>query len=607
MRLPLVSHSDSGGIRWQNRFGGLNLCLGAGEGEIAGMENLTADHSPVLASREKRCRVRSFEKAGGLGAAGELFWVDGTDFCYGGEVKGQVSEGEKRFYCLNRYIVIWPDKLFYNTATEEFGSLEAAVTVEGETRFCDSTWEQGNRLEVPDWYLTGLDFRTLFSPGEALTITGAGDGFDRTAVVKEVGAGTLLFEEYCFPLEERLRYTLTEALPAGAYWFGWPGGSECWGFTLEEELSAGCWMELDTSAVLTVLNVYDENDEFADSVLCSAREKREGDTELAMDCVRLEHSAAGVSIARTVPDMEHLCQCDNRLWGVGGDSIYGCWLGNPKIWNNFDGTAACCWSVQVGSAGAFTGAFSYGGYPLFFKEDHIYRLYGTRPANYQLFDTETLGCESGSEKSFAVVGQTLYYKSRAGFAAYSGGVPRLIDSVLGTGRRSGAVAGTDGRKYYVSCWDGGQWSLLVYDSLSGLWHREDASRARDFVWHEGGLYMLAEDQLWQLGRIRERQGEVEEAFVSFCEFADFAGEAGGRTAPRRLHLRVCSEEALRVRVQYDSSGLWEEAAAIPGGGKGLRTVELIPRRCDHFRLRLESSGAWSLWGLGWEYESGSRR
>lgn len=607
MRLPSVSHGDSGGIQWQSRFGGLSLCLSAGEGEIAGMGNLTSDHAPVLASREKRCRVQSFENAGGLGAKDELFWTDGTDFYYGGEVKGAVSAGKKRFYCLNRYIVIWPDKLFYNTATDEFGALEAEVTVEGETVFGDTAWENGNRLEVPDWYRMGLDLRTLFSPGEALTITGAGDGFDKTAVVQEVSAGSLLFDEYCFPLEEKLRYTLTAALPAGSYWFQWPGGGKSWGFLLEEEIPAGRWLELDTSAVLTVLNVFDEKDEFLDSVLCSPREKQEGDTELTMDCVRLEHSATGVSIARTVPEMEHLCQVDNRLWGAGGDSIYACWLGNPKIWNNFDGTAACCWSVQVGSAGEFTGAFSYGGYPLFFKEDHIYRLYGTKPANYQLFDTETLGCESGGEKSFAVVGQTLYYKSRAGFVAYSGGVPRLIDSVLGTRRRSGAVAGTDGRKYYVSCYDGAAWSLLVYDGVSGLWHREDAKQAEDFAWYEGELYMLADNALWQLGRIRERRGEDEERFESFCEFADFAGEAGGRVAPRRLHFRVRNEEALTVWVQYDSSGIWEKGAVVPGGGKGLRTVELIPRRCDHYRIKLQSSGAWSLWGLGREYESGSRR
>ena len=38
---------------------------------------------------------------------------------------GQVTAGQKHFATINTKIVIFPDKAYYDTATEEFGSLEA--------------------------------------------------------------------------------------------------------------------------------------------------------------------------------------------------------------------------------------------------------------------------------------------------------------------------------------------------------------------------------------------------------------------------------------------------------------------------------------------------
>lgn len=607
MTLPYLPAGDAGGLAWQESFGGLNLCLGAGDGEIAGMENLTGDHAPVLASRSPRKKVRRFIRAGGLGGHRELFWADDGQFYYGGEAKGRVNAGEKRFYCLNSYVLIWPDKLFYNTATEEFGALEATVDIQGEVKFGDSRWVKANRLELVNGYEENINFQSLFRAGEALRIDGAGADYDAIRVVREVGETWLAFDENSFPLERSLRYEVKTALAPGYYWFEGLDPGQGWGFRLEERLEAGHWFTLDDSAALSVINIYGSDDGYSGSVPCLPAEWDEGATRLSLEQRRTEKTVTGLRVKRELPEMEHLCQWNNRLWGLGGDSIYACWLGNPKIWYNFEGGAAGCWSVQVGSPGDFTGAVAYGGYPLFFKEDRIYRLYGTKPANFQLFETETLGCEAGSEKSLAVVGQTLYYKSRAGFVAYNGGVPRRIDAALGTQRRRAAVAGTDGRKYYTSCRCGAVWSLLVYDPGQGTWHREDDSRAEDILWHDGGLYMRRGEELWLLGGETAINGEDETCVESYCEFADSPGSAGGSIAPRRIRFRVESEGELNAWIQYDSSGRWEKGASVKGARKGLQTMELLPRRCGHYRIRLEARGAWRLWAIGREYENGSRR
>ena len=133
-----------------------------------------------------------------------------------------------------------------------------------------------------------------------------------------------------------------------------------------------------------------------------------------------------VTLKRSVPDMDFVCTNENRVWGCKGDSIFASKLGDPYNWNVFDGLSTDAFSVESGTAGAFTACVSYLGYPCFFKEDKIFKMYGTIPTNFQLMSSAVLGVMKGSHKSLAVAGETLYYLSKVGIMAYSGGMPRCI-------------------------------------------------------------------------------------------------------------------------------------------------------------------------------------
>ena len=67
-----------------------------------------------------------------------------------------------------------------------------------------------------------------------------------------------------------------------------------------------------------------------------------------------------------MPELDFLCENENRLWGCKGDTIYASKLGDPFNWNVFDGVSTDSYAVDVGSAGDFTGCFAYRGYPVFF-------------------------------------------------------------------------------------------------------------------------------------------------------------------------------------------------------------------------------------------------
>lgn len=600
MKLRSIPHGDAYGVRYQCVFGGLDSRLSAADGAISAMENMSADHYPLLAPRPARYKLRTLAAPNGLGAGDALFWVDGTDFYYDGEVKGTVSDSPKRFTAMNRWVVIWPDKLAYNAATGEFGPLEAEASVDGEVQsaiFCSSAAPGGISSQNNCLRLDGVTVQGLFRPGDGLTVSGctAHPENNRTLVVREVVGTALYFYDNSFALDTRGVYTAgEEGLAPGCWNFQWKG--QGYNLTLETALTAGETIVFDGEN----LTAGDGKLQWDSGAF--------GDGWIEFVIEELDYAEPGaVTVKRAVPDLDHVCQSGNRLWGVKDSAVYCSALGDPRVWNDFEGTATGCWSVETGSAGPFTGAVAYGGYPLLFKEDRIYRVYGTKPMNFQLMDTQTLGCESGSGKSFAVAGQTLYYKSPAGFAAYAGGVPVLMDDALGIHRRHTAVAGTDGRKYYVSVAETEGHALYVYDTVLGIWHREDASEVLDFAWCNGELYMLCADgTLWQCGRVRTVQGEPEGFVQSFVEFADLYGGTVGRKAIRRLYFRVETDKTLTLSVSYDGRP-WETVSTVTRVKKGIQTLQLIPRRCDSLRIRLEGYGDWKVWAMGTEYYSGTTR
>ena len=57
MKLPDMKYAERTSKGNQTKFGGLNHTMGAGDGEIWDMRNLTSDHAPVLSTQIGRAHV----------------------------------------------------------------------------------------------------------------------------------------------------------------------------------------------------------------------------------------------------------------------------------------------------------------------------------------------------------------------------------------------------------------------------------------------------------------------------------------------------------------------------------------------------------------------
>lgn len=532
--LPSMVHADGIQKYRQTTFAGYDHTLGADNGALWDMENLTGELYPLLSPRRRRWLAGELSKPNGLYSHDGLFWVDGDGFYAQGERKGTVTDCRKTFASLGAYIVILPDKAYYNRLTGEFGQLEASWS--GAAAIGDGTYA-GEDAKANTISASGVNWASLFREGDAVSITGcaAHPENNKTCVIREIDGDELRFYENVFTIGEN------------------------------------------------------------------------GDSEEA------------VTIARTVPELNFICENENRLWGCKGDTIYACKLGDIFNWNVFDGLATDSYAADVGSAGDFTGCCSYLGYPVFFKEEHIYKVYGSKPANFQVMGSASLGVEAGSAGSCAIAGETLFYLSRTGICAYTGGIPQSVAAAFGTQRFRNAVGGSDGTRYFVSMEDqDGGWHLFVYDTRRGLWHREDSREAVGFAWN-GELYFLdAEGGLWMDGRARTvPEGYQREEPVAWsAEWADFYEYSGSSSSSAaipqekgigKLLIRLELDEGAGadIRIQFDSDGIWRTVRSLDAHTKRSWYLPIVPRRCDHFRLRLEGRGGCRVYSLTREVYAGS--
>ena len=329
--------------------------------------------------------------------------------------------------------------------------------------------------------------------------------------------------------------------------------------------------------------------------------------------VQTQQETATVKISRVVPDMDYVCEAQNRLWGCryGNDGtqnlneIYCCALGDFKNWEQYLGVSTDSWRGSIGSDGPFTGCINYLGAPTFFKENMIHIVSVSSVGAHQIADLPARGVQQGSHKSLAIVHETLFYKSRAGVMAYQGGMPSDIGSPLGEEKYYNAVAGVFGSSYYISMKDAAnQWHLFCFDARTGLWMHEDNLHAECFAQWNDELYVQAQNRIFALNGT---EGVKEGDFDWYAETGIMYYIYPDRKYVSRYNLRLNMARTARMQVfiEYDSSGIWEYQGDIHLPATGTATIPVRPRRCDHLRLRLEGKGEVSLFSVARVLEVGS--
>ena len=322
-----------------------------------------------------------------------------------------------------------------------------------------------------------------------------------------------------------------------------------------------------------------------------------------------------VKVQRTMPQMDYMTECDNRLWGcryglaANGqvvNEIYCSKLGDFKNWNCFMGISTDSWVGGVGTDGPFTGAITHLGYPLFFKENCVHKVYGNYPANFQIQDTACRGVQKGCHKSLAIVNETLFYKARSGVCAFDGSLPVEVSHALGDMHYGRAVAGSHGNKYYISMQEAisPEYSLFVFDTAKGMWHKEDNLKAESFCSCDGEMYAISGNKIIAMLGSGTQDGDP-------VEWMAQTGEIGISSPDMkyvsRVNVRMSMDIGAEVSIfaQYDYSDAWEPQCVLRGTNLRSFSIPIRPKRCDHMKLRIEGVGNVKIYSVTKTIEQGS--
>lgn len=307
--------------------------------------------------------------------------------------------------------------------------------------------------------------------------------------------------------------------------------------------------------------------------------------------------------------LDFIIESNNRLWGcrygkdVRGNfvnEIYATAQGSFKQWDVFEGTSMDSYAVSVGSDGEFTGAVNYGGRPMFFKENCCHVIYGSYPSSYQVVTDTIQGVQKGSHKSLCVIQNTLYYKARDGIYRNDGASYGKISDALGIEAYDTACAGSIDNKYYICMKDErGAYSLFVYDIAKGMWHKEDNISVTAMVRHNQDLYVYDKASK-KLLTVKGTAGVKEASKVKWMAETGNIGYTmldAKYLDKIRLRIELPQGSTIRASVEYDSNGYYEYIGDVTGKSSQAFSLPLTPRRCDHFKLRLEGEGECKIFSL----------
>lgn len=559
--LPRMIHNDNIS-KWRTvRFGGINHTLGAETGDIWLDENIVSDEYPVLVTRPAR-KIQA-DYYGIYGTLGDI--QIGQNIKYKGVTVTGASFSELQSITeFNRYALLMPSKVWVRT--DIIG-------------FVASTDDLPEHPEYGDVWAVG-------SEGEYSCVYWDGDSWeDVGAVCGSIEASETVsatFADGTYAGEAADANTILAADPD----FDW-----------SESFSVGDAVKISGAA------------DDANNITIIVREIDGNELRFYENSFTVNSTPANITIAREMPDLDMICVNENRVWGYHRQTIYASKLGDFRNWNVFDGLSSDSYAVDVLAGGDFTGCITFLGYPTFFKVDGVYKVYGARPANFQVMGSAATGVLNGA--TLAIAGETLYYLSRDGVMAYSGGMPLPVSDMLGdiiTGSAS-ARAASDGHKYRL-WYDSAKW--LEWDDRKSMWHIESIDGwdgiAYGFV-KDGKIALVSTSgELWS----DEGMDETVSWYMETADWTEDVSDApqygANKKGTGKVQLRMVLGEysTCTVSMQFDSDGVWREVKSFRTENvKRSFYLPIIPRRNDHFRIRIEGTGHYELYSLSRESYKGS--
>lgn len=566
------------------KFLGYNHTQNVPDGAFFDMKNISTADYPSMSLRRKRGKVKTFTRFQGMMEKdGHIAYVDNGKLYIDGALKSGTltNTGMKTLVKMGSNIIVFPDKKWFGNT--DSGSLDVTNNFNGTVSMVPCNQKGATIIaQAESYYKTHEPQNGDYMLYEA----------DGKSSLKIYSAATQLWSAV------PTTYVKITATNIGASLE--PGDGVVISSTLFTDGKSTFLTNVDSDK-------WPEKRSYGNFVIHS----KDTNYIIVPGFIGSSVNTSGkLSVERKAPEMSFVVECQNRLWGCSADGheVYCCKLGDFKNWNCFAGISTDSWAATIGSDGLFTGAASYMGHPIFFKEDSIIRVTISSQGAHRINETIARGIKAGSDKSLCQVNELLYYHSLDGVCVYDGQFPQKISDALGAVIYSNAVAGTINGRYYI-CMGDTKPSLFTYKD--GLWAKEDNIRVDQFCNISGNLQFVSNNVLYSIDGVT---GELEKDFDWFAEtgklgFVSVSQRSGRDIGMCNLHkvsikMSLENKSFASLEVEYDSSGEWIQAWQLYGKGTQTFVAQFKPRRCDHFRLRLKGHGDAKVYAITRTYVEG---
>lgn len=591
--LPYISHIPQESSISVDSFGGINVKDDISFGECVSCSDVSPSSYPLISSRKKRSIHSECEGIiNGVGSCDGFFytyykdepkgiflWYKGKSYEFTVRSESDDYTAKRQFASLKTAIVIIPDNVIFHTDTLKFSGMNV-----------NQDYKAGDiakKFNSEGLTLSMLDYRNDDKRGF----------FNESSIYSHVR-----------------NYTYN----------GYTG--EFYTLSLSEDLKEGDVVKLKLNVKVNSSDVSNEYYSYLDKL------KNEGITVKIKSVTKKTHqtpagyitettglsfegnvlnpgSFANIyftdfSIERTMPEVSSIAAFNNRIWAVGGGSIYASKLGTPTVWNDFSvdsfGTLpTSSFSVVAGSEGDFTAIIPHGNYIYAFKENHIHKIYGDTPDEYRISGIEAPGC-SKNPFTASVCGLYLMYASNAGICILRDGYPKLISEKIGT---ADALCGAScGNVYYFISQNKNGRAIYVYDMDHNVWTMQSCGENANHLCSDGNNLCYAEGG--KLIYLTSEKGDEYEKNVRWKFRLRFErGGFGDDTALRAvIKISLGKDASCTAHAIYDDDTrgaivgcLFDETAC------GNRVLRLPVKRDTGFYIEFKGVGEFTMKSIKFNY------
>lgn len=575
MRLPVFKGKDP----YKRRvilFGGINRLQGFSEGEIYDCSGISHESFPALTQRRGSEIDLPCESPTAAIFAGKECVASNSALYYDRKEVGKLSEGEKSLVRMGSKIVVFPDKMYYDIKTEKFLSLEGTCELsEMDVRFAS------NSISLP-----GVQYKTVTAI-ENLVMKADKNIFRYSDVSVAEGVITLTGAEMIRADELLTGDIFSETSGAQYYRIAENVTTEDKKTSVINECVSVEMMGKDTFRQFSPGDIVEISGCENEANNKQAKVIEVGNNYIFFDDGTFEETAeaAPIVIKRNIPDFSCVCTYKNRLWGCAGNIIYASALGDPTNYFKYSNLSTDSFTVESDSSDDFTAVKVYGNYCLFFKQDKCYRLYGDRPANFQLVENFSGGISAENSRSIADVNGKILYKGNDGVYSFYGGIPQKISDKLGEIKLDNCVAGGFSDCYYISADTQSGREEFVFDTKNGLWSKSGVRDVKGYFSYADKMYRLMTDGVY---RITEKTDESYEWFAEFCPFDEDYYKTKNYS---RIYItaQLFENAVIKTEISRDGSE-WQTVSHNYGNKKEYINIPCPVKGCHEIKIRISGKG-----------------